>query len=184
MSVARALDDFVEHYAKSTGYLHCEHDPQWPSVCELGVPYRYVDGVDHIRWQAVRRAQAEDFAGVERALALDVHPDIKAYFGRYWAAGMHAAAPDGPVQLMFLWNDDDVRRLTENLLGHALAQQQSKSPFSVFFATTSEDSEYFLTVRNDTGEVQLELPGRKPVRTVAPNLAGFLESLAPMPPVV
>ncbi len=178
------LDEFVEHYTKSAEYLHCEHDPEWPSECEIGVPYQHTNGTEHIRWQAVRRTQAEDFAGVERALEVDVHPDIKAYFGRYWAAGMQATAPDGPVHLMFLWNEDDVHRLTENLLGHALAQRQSKSPFSVFFATTSEDSDYFLAVRNDTGEVQLELPGRKPVRTVAPSLTYFLESLAPMPPAV
>ena len=111
-----------------------------------------------------------------------IHPDVKTYYGRYWAASMEASAPDGPVSLIFLWNEDDADRLAENMIGHALQQRRSKSPLTVFFATTDVDSEYYLSVHNDTGEVLLELPGRKPVRTVASCLEEFIDALAPNPP--
>ena len=181
MSVIEALDDFIDATRKSNEWLSTPFDDQWRSDCELGDPFEQ-DGEAHIRWQPVLRGPREDFAGLENALEVEIHADIKAYYGRYWAASLPAAAPDGPVQLIFLWNPDDADRLIENLIGHAMACQRSKSALSIFFATTTEASEYFLTVRNDTGEVQLELPGRKPVRTVAPNLQSFLEELAPVPP--
>ena len=184
LSVNDALDEFVDHYTKSAEWLHTDHDPEWASACEIGAPYRSEGGEERIRWQPTLRDHADDFRGLEAALETPIHPDVQAYFGRYWAASMAAAAPDGPVSLIFLWNEDDIARLTENLIGHALAQRRARAPFSIFFATTTESSDYFLAVRNDTGEVQLELPGRKAVRTVAPNLATFLEELSPAPPPV
>ena len=49
----------------------------------------------------------------------------------------------------------------------------------MFFACTEPDGDYFLTINNDTGEVQLEAPGRKPLRTVAGCLAEFMDTLTP-----
>ena len=78
-----------------------------------------------------------------------------------------------------MWNPQDVDRLVENLIGHALAQRRSKSPLSLFFSCTEPESELFLTVRNDTGEIQLEKPGYQPIRPVAESLAQFLDLLVP-----
>ena len=65
-----------------------------------------------------------------------------------------------------------------------MAKARAKSPMSIFFACTDPDSELFLSVQNDTGVVLLEKPGYKPVREVATDLAAFLESLVPRPPVL
>jgi SecY interacting protein Syd len=70
----------------------------------------------------------------------------------------------------------------ENLIGHALAKRRARAPFTVFFACTEPDSELFLSVDNATGEVMLEAPGAKPLRTVAPSLTVFLRGLVPAAP--
>lgn len=183
MTVETALAEFMEHMQKSYPDLQAPFDPAWRSPCEVG---EVVDGDAGplIGWQPLRRhpdTVAEDFAPLERALEITIHPDIKAYYGAYWAAGLEAEAVDGHVSLLFLWNTEDVARLNENLIGHALAKQQAKSSMSVFFACTDPDSELFLSVDNDSGAILLEKPGFKPVRQVADDLASFLETLVPRP---
>ena len=92
---------------------------------------------------------------------------------------MFAQAPEGPVELIYLWNEQDIDRLIENLIGHVVACRNNKVPFAAFFATTGESSEHFLSVNNKSGVVQLELPGKGVVREVAENLASFYHSLVP-----
>ncbi|MEZ5561029.1 MAG: SecY-interacting protein Syd, partial [Pseudomonadales bacterium] len=134
---------------------------------------------------APRRRDAalqDPFQGLERALELRIHPDIKAYYGAYWSAGLEAEAPRGHVSLILLWNPEDGERLVENLIGHALAKRQARSPFTVFFACTEADADTFLSIDNDSGAVLLERPGAAPLETIAPDLASFLETLVPAPP--
>ncbi len=173
------LDEFVERYVVSQGDLYAPYDADWRSPCETGPPVQRQDGELWVPWRPLRRNLAADFAGLERALECQIHPDIKAYYGRYWAGAMEAAAADGPVSLIFLWNPADVERLVENLIGHALAKRQARSSFSVFFACTAPDSELFLTVDNHSGAVLLERPGYKPLRQVADSLGVFLSQLQP-----
>ena len=80
--------------------------------------------------------------------------------------------------MLFLWSPDDINRLMENLVGHLFACQVNKTPFSVFFACTIDPDDYYLTVNNETGVVQLEQPAKKPIREIAPNLATFLDQLS------
>lgn len=188
MNVREALGEFVGHYQKTYPTLEEAFDPDWRSPCEIGEPFRSADdaaGVQRIGWSPLPRhpdTMHQDFEPLERALEITIHQDIKDYFGAYWSGGLEAEAPDGHVSLILLWNDDDRERLIENLLGHAIAKQRSKSPFSVFFACTDSDSDLFLSIDNDTGAVMLEKPGYKPVRQVAANLASFLLELVPAPP--
>ncbi len=185
MPVTESLSHFVEHYLKSNPELQVPYDAEWRSPCEHGEPFAHAvetgasDPQQFIRWQPVKRSLADDFAGLERALDTEVHADIKAYFSAYWSSNLEAEAPDGHVSLILLWNPQDVDRLVENLIGHALAQRRSKSPLSLFFACTEPESELFLTVRNDTGEIQLEKPGYQPIRPVAESLTQFLDLLVP-----
>jgi len=175
-----AIDLFFEHYVKSFDTLAAPHDADWPSPCETGQPWYDPAQQPWIQWQPVRRHEtADDFAGLEAALEIDIHPDIKAHYGRYWSANLEAAAPQGAVSLIYLWNQEDVDRLIENLIGHALACRQNKTPFSVFFACTEPDSDYFLTINNTSGEVQLEAPGKSPIKTISASLADFYALLVP-----
>ena len=183
VSTTAALTQFVTDYQTAYPQLTEIFDPQWRSPCECGEPFFDDRGVQRIPWQPLRRhPDCDDFAGLEHALELTVHQDIKDYYAAYWSAGLEADAPQGPVSLILLWNPDDVDRLIENLLGHALAKRKSRSPFSVFFACTAADSELFLSVDNASGEVLLEKPGYKPLEVVASSLAEFLGQLTPASP--
>lgn len=185
MTVREALAEFMDHTLKAYPDLQAPFDPDWRSPCEIGEPFDSEQG-PLIAWRPTPRhpdSAAEDFAPLERALELSVHPDIKAYYGAYWAAGLEAEAVDGHVSLLFLWNPEDVERLNENLIGHALNRKVGRGrSLSVFFACTEPDSELFLSVDNDSGAVLLEKPGFKPIREVAPDLASFLATLVPRPP--
>ncbi|MDP6375865.1 MAG: SecY-interacting protein Syd [Pseudomonadales bacterium] len=184
-TVSEQLALFVDHYRKSCPEITAPYDPEWRSPCEIGDAYN-VDGQTLIRWQPLLRGEQHaangDLVPVARALDVEIHPDIRDYYGTFWSGNLEAEAPEGHVSLIQLWNTEDIDRLNENLIGHAFAQKHSRSPLSLFFACTEPESEYFLTLRNDTGEVQLERPGYKPERTVAGSLTEFLECLVPTPP--
>ena len=180
--VADALARFVARYIEAFPNLYEVYDAQWRSPCETGAPETWPNGTVAVPWRPVPRRYAEDFAGLENALETPIHPDVKAYYGAYWSGGLEAAAQDGHVSLIFLWNQADARRLTENLIGHALAKRRARAPFSVFFACTEADSELFLSVDNASGRVLLERPGYKPLREVAQSLGEFLRALQPAPP--
>jgi len=180
--VQEALNRFVSRYLARYPELYEVFDPDWRSPCELDPPTPGPDGVEIVRWKPVARRYADDFAGLENALETTIHPDIKAYYGAWWSGGLEAAAPEGHVSLLLLWNQDDGRRLVENLIGHAMAKQRARAPFSVFFACTEQDSELFLSVQNDSGRVVLERPGYKPLREVARSLSVFLDRLEPRSP--
>jgi len=160
-------------------------DPDWRSPCETAAPRLAASGNLEVPWHPCPRAATDRqslFAPIERGLELTVHEDIKAYYGSFYSGGLEADSAEGPVSLIQLWNDEDATRLMENLLGHALAKQRAKAPYSVFFACTEVDSDMFLAVENHTGHVLLERPGYKPERTIAGSLAEFLATLTPAPP--
>jgi len=180
--VSTELDAFVERYLARYPRISDPFDAQWRSPCEIGEPIVAADDLQLISWRPVKRAFADDFAGLERALEAPIHPDIKAYYGAFWSGGLEATAADGHVSLILLWNPSDAERLVENLIGHALAKRRARSPFTVFFACTEPASELFLSVDNTSGAVVLEAPGAKPLRTVAPSLAAFLGGLEPAAP--
>ena len=182
-AVAAALDAFVARTLEQFPRLQDAFDPEWRSPCEIDEPYLDAQGERRVAWRPARRSPgAHDFVGLERALERPIHPAVKTYYGRYWSGGLEAEAPDGHVSLLLLWNADDADRLVENLIGHALAKRRARSPFTVFFACTEPDSELFLSVDNDSGQVLLEAPGRKPLRVVADSLGEFLLTLTPAPP--
>jgi SecY interacting protein Syd len=184
--VAGELSRFIERYVERYPNLTDVFDPEWRSPCEQGEPFTGASGTMLVRWRPVPRPPFEredgDFAGLERALEIPIHPDIKAYYASFWSGGLEATVPDGHVSLILLWNRADADRLIENLIGHSLAKKRARSPFTVFFACTEPESDLFLAVDNASGAVMLERPGYKPIRQVAPSLAAFIATLEPAPP--
>lgn len=164
-----------------------EHDPDWPSSCERGQPFRSASGDWRTGWAPVSRLDSDglppaDFAGLAAALEAPIHSDFCAFFSSFWSAGLELQAPDGPVSLLQLWNPQDVDRLIENLIGHVLVQRRARAPLTLFFACTDPESDLILSLDNDSGSVLLERPGQQPLRTVASNLSDFLGRLhAPLP---
>ena len=157
-----------------------EFDPEWPSPCELGQHFSDQDGQQWTRWQPIELPKpATVLDRLENALEFPLHPDLKTHYGSYYAANLQANSADGDLTLLYLWNQQDEDRLIENLIGHAIACRNNKTPFAGFFAVAEPDSDVFLTINNDTGAIQAERPGFKPFRTIADNLADFMQSLEP-----
>lgn len=173
-----ALDDFIRHYTLSLAPLYEPWDPDWRSPCELAPP-EMLDGAEVVRWEPVRQDNPDVLTRVETALETTIHPDLKLWWGRWFSAHLSAHAPDGALTLLQVWNADDIERLIANQLGHALNQKRAKAPLALFFACPEDGSDLQLTVHNQTGEVLLEAPGRKPLRVVAPSLASFVDELVP-----
>lgn len=172
----RLLRRYVEHCLRVHGSLPTqEYDPAWLSECQVGEAD--TDGM--ICWRPRERETAADFTGLERALDVDIHPDIKSFYGGYWGSSMVLEAEEGGVTLIQVWNHDDFDRLVENILGHAMAKQRIKAPLTIFIACTDE-GEHILSVENTTGRVVLEEPGSPPIREVSPSLADFLDRLEPV----
>jgi SecY interacting protein Syd len=175
-TVARALDAVVER-CRSYRTLRTEHDPAWPSPCERGAPD--VDG--RIAWEPVKRDAFDLLDPLAETLRTELHPSIASYYGRWYSDGFHTVAPQGPVSLIGVWNDEDTLRLQQNLLGHAVQQRRRRQPLTFFFALTEEDSDLVLSVDNERGTVVLEAPGTDRREDVAQGLATFLTTLEPAP---
>jgi len=182
-TVGQAMDDFVDHYVKSLSPLLTSWQEDWRSPCEFGATMVSPGAEPQISWRPQRRDDPAVLAPLEAALEVVIHPDLKVYWGRYFAANLPAQAPQGPLSLLQLWNGADLDRLIENQVGHVVTQRRARAPLSLFFACTEDGSDYMLTVENSTGAILLESPARKPLRVVAPNLATFLDELTPRPPV-
>lgn len=182
-SVRTALAALHQKLEDSGAALETDHDPDWPSPCERGQPFEDADGNPRTAWQPVSRWAAgagapNDFAGLAHALEVPIHEDFQSYFSSFWSAGLELQANDGHVSLLQLWNPDDRDRLIENLIGHVLGQRRARAPLTLFFACTEPDSDLILSLHNDSGAILLERPGQKPLRTVAPDLASFLQALS------
>lgn len=175
--VRATLDDFITRYLRHFPDLTAPHDPAWPSPCTISAP----DTQGRIGWRPLARNGSQDFAPLERALDVVIHPDISTYYGAYWSGGLEARASFGQVSLLFLWNEEDRIRLIENMLGHVLLQRRARAPLSIFFACGAADSDHVYSVENSSGRVLLEQPGRKPLQEIAPDLATFIAALEPAP---
>lgn len=175
-TVKDALDNIINQFIN----LHQQspaltvYDSKWPSDC-------YQDSVpegDQVAWSPVKRNTTETmFERLGEALQIEIHPDICDFFSRYWSDPIPASCDEGELSLIQIWNEEDMERLRANLIGHALSKQKQRQPLTLFFATTEPDGDYFLSVDNETGEVLLEKPGKRPIRKLSDSLPDFLNSL-------
>lgn len=176
------MDHFIEQ-SMEVQHKHCgalpqlPFDPAWPSACIV----ENDPTPDHmIHWRPVRQQPTSDmFERLAEALEIQLHPDIRTWYTRYWSDPLPARHEDGELTLLLCWNDEDMERLRGNLLGHLMAKQKQHQPLSLFFACT--DGDEFMTVDNRDGSVWLERPGRKPIRQLAGSLSEFLATLTPLP---
>lgn len=133
---------------------------------------------DTVSWQPVRQQPGADFSNVEQALELELHPDIKQFYSLYYGAGLGASHSRGPLQLLMVWDQTDLARLQENIIGHILMKRRLKQPETVFFALTDDDN-IVLSVLNRSGEVYLETVGKDVTEKLAGSLADFFSQLTP-----
>lgn len=157
-------------------------DPAWPSPCQLGHP----DARGLIRWRPVPREQPPDWSGLEHALEVPVHEDLRAWYGAWWSDALEALVParllpgaaDAPlaVHLVQVWNESDFERLLANLIGHALQLRRRNRPLTLFVAALADD-DGLLSVHNESGQVLLESPSQGAPVQLAQDLATFVDML-------
>ena len=170
-----ALTEFIDETLNiaKLGLLSSPFHTDWRSPSEL-----YQDS-DLTYWKPVRQQSPVSFDGLSHALELDIHADIRAFYGSYWSGTLEADSSEGRVSLIQLWNAEDFDRLIANLIGHALAKQKSRHEFTVFIANTDADTEVFLSIDNSSGAILLEEPGKPPLRQVEADIHTFLRRLKP-----
>ena len=178
-SIQSSLEQFFSDYHKQ--HLSelgrpatVEFDSRWRSACEVGEP----DEDGQIQWQPAPQ-HSTSFAGLEEALETALHQDIKGYYSTLWFPGLGATSPDGDLELIGMWNEDDFENLQANIIGHVIQQRRNKLPLTIFFATTLPESEYCLAIDNASGEVVLERAGNRVERVVAKNISQFIQTLTP-----
>lgn len=115
------------------------------------------------------------FVDLEKGLEITIHDDLKAYYGAYWSEGICCQSEQGLVKLIQIWNQTDLEMLRENLLGHAFMKLKKKQALTLFFGLGEGDN--ILTMDNANGHIYMEVPGRRPHRQLAENIADYLRTL-------
>ncbi len=167
-------NNFVDLHIKENGYLPIvEKDEHWPSSCQQS------DFDDKsIHWQPIKSPVELSFDNIETALELTLHQDIKTYFSTFFSESINANCDEGKLSLLFAWNEDDFKRLQENIIGHILMKKRLKQENTIFFAVTDED-DMIIALNNGTGEVWVERVGCKPHKKLADSLNDFIQLLSP-----
>jgi SecY interacting protein Syd len=178
MQISDALDNFINAWQRFHNNTppSIAFDPKWPSLCYNAS--KPLDG-ELVTWQPRKQITPCDvFSRLGEALETTIHPDIITYYTHLWSDHLDAAAPDGNLTLLQVWNEEDIERLRANLIGHAMVKAKKKLPLTLFFACTEPD-DGMLSLLNDDGSIWLEYPGKKPVKKIAENLSEFLIQLTP-----
>lgn len=174
------LDNFFKRFINTvttdTGHLPVtKHDTEWPSLCQQGEAFLCEEMDDSIYWQPVLREANNDLAGLEKALEIKLHPTIALFFTRYWSGQIDTIFQHGNLTLLLIWNKADLDRLIENQIGHALNKLRNKQTLTFFIACT--DTDYIISIDNESGQVVLERPGYAIEKVLAPNMTQFINEL-------
>jgi len=151
-----------------------DFDPEWISPCQIG---EVVD--DKIHWQAVKREEKVDFSNIESALEVTLHPSIEALFCTAYSEHIACDFEGHPIELIQVWNEQDLLMLQENMIAHFMMQKRLNKPASMFIASCSDEMQ-IISILNETGQVQLETLGKQQEAILAESLAEFLEKLTPI----
>lgn len=192
-TLAQSLDNFmvkvVELNSANPEQTALEYDKDWTSECITSSD----EAQSMVFWQPLQRANvapantagsgstsadAASFSNVEEALDIKLNEDFCEYFTRYYSADICAQAQQGNCELLQVWNDDDFARLQENTIGHILMKRRLGQPETLFFGLTDEE-DFILVIDNQSGAVMLEQVGCVPTKTLAPDLATFIDGLTP-----
>lgn len=173
-----ALRDFTARYCdewqQRTGHL--------PASSELfGVPSPCIQSTvqDRVLWQPQPFTLPASLAAVERALEIELQPEITAFYTTQFAGDMTARFQQRDITLLQVWSEDDFTRLQENLIGHLVMKRRLKQSPTLFIATTDSEQDV-ISLCNLTGEVILEHPGSKKREVLSPGIKMFLNNLQPV----
>ncbi|ORM66471.1 SecY-interacting protein [Pantoea rodasii] len=175
---ADALRDFTARYVQDwqqqAGHLPASADL-------LGVPSPCIVGTldDRVLWQPQPFTLPATLAAVERALEIQLMPEISAFYTTQFAGDMTATFEQQPVTLLQVWSESDFTRLQENLIGHLVMKRRLKQSPTLFIATTESEQDV-IALCNLTGEVILEQLSSKKREVLAASVQIFLNALQPV----
>jgi SecY interacting protein Syd len=165
---------WLRYQHTSGGLPHRSVDVEWRSPCEVGDVWN-----QQIHWQPVQREIPGSMANVATGLDIELHPDLEAYFGHWYAGALAFSFKGLQVEPVLPWNAPDFERLQENLIGHALMQKRLRLTPTFFLAATRKES-HLISLDNQSGAVCYEGVGRKERHVLASSLAAFLNRLEPL----
>ncbi|QBF84048.1 SecY-interacting protein [Shewanella maritima] len=177
MSCSSAFDNFFKQYLN----VYQSSLSELPRYYPLGEASPCVadddaDLDDAVFWQPHKRQTPADFDNVAKALELELHVDINAFYGRYYSAPLNFTSPWGEGELLQAWNQQDFEYLQQNMIGHLMMKQKLKHQPTWFIGVLGEGDQ-MLTVDNSDGSVWIEIPGDKPKQQLASSIAEFIEQL-------
>lgn len=178
LSITSIIRDFGQRYValynEKLGHDPLvEKDEEWPSPCVIR---EFNDELN--TWNPVDTKETLSFNNVEQALEIELHQDIKNYFGAIFSDSVQAHCEEGYLSLLFAWSEQDFERLQQNLIGHVLMKRKLKQSVTIFFAVTDQD-DLILSLKNDTGEVWVEKVGMEPHKKVANSITEFFQMCDP-----
>ncbi len=88
---------------------------------------------------------------VERAIDIQLQPQITAFYTTQFAGDMQASFGENQLTLLQVWSEDDFLRLQENLIGHLVMQRRLKQSPTLFIATTESEQE-IISLSNLSGK--------------------------------
>lgn len=175
---ADALREFTARYVQ----LWQQQSGQLPASADLlGVPSPCIVSTleDRVLWQPQPFTLPATLEAVERALDIQLQPEITAFYTSQFAGDMTASFEQRPITLLQVWSESDFTRLQENLIGHLVMKRRLKQSPTLFIATTESEQDV-IAVCNLTGEVILEQPGSKNRQVLAADVQIFLNALQPL----
>ncbi len=179
-TVSQALHQFTRHYVglwqEKTGLPPISHDLYGiPSPCIIRT------GDECVYWEPAKFTADTHLQPVEKALDIQLHPDISEFYTQQFAGDMQAVFEGIQLSLVQVWSEDDFIRLQENLIGHLVTQRRLKLPPTQFIATLESEFD-MISVCNLNGEVILETFGTTKRRVLAADTASFLSQLTAVCP--
>ena len=160
----------VSVYRSETGGLpRCEHDPEWTSPCEVGLPS---DG-GTIAWEPIERVTPESFDDIEAQTGVQLREDAKAWLGRFYFQWHEVKVGRHLVTIGDVWSESAIRDFKKTLVDHLTNELEAGREPSIPIGDFEDGRA--VSVLNSSGAVVVEEEDVAPV-VLAKSLEEFLRS--------